>query len=115
MRPFTRCQCLRDADGGTEVVVAMTIFIILFGVMMGTQYRVACMIPTTLVAILGSAAIDRINHLSLISIVATALAVAAALQIGYLIGASLRLVLRAAQASSATEAGNVRGWPGRIG
>lgn len=90
------------------------IFIILFGVMIGAQYRVASLVPCTLIAILGSAAIDRTHHVSLISMILTALAAATALQIGYIIGAGLRLLLRAALTLSATEAGILR-WPGRTG
>lgn len=93
----------------------LTIFIILFGVMIGTQCRVATLVPGTLIAILGSAAVDRIHHASLISAILTALAVTVALQTGYIIGAGLRLVLSPAQASSTAQAGIARGWLGRIG
>jgi hypothetical protein len=92
-----------------------TIFVILSGVMIGARYRVASLIPSTLIVILVSAAIGRLHHVSLISMILTMLAVTLALQIGYVIGASLRLVLRAAHASNATNAGALRGWPGAIG
>jgi membrane protein DedA with SNARE-associated domain len=93
----------------------MMIFVLLSGAMIGARYRVASLVPSTFIAILVSAAIDRIHHVSLISMILTALAMTVALQIGYIIGATLRLVLRAAQASSATETGALRGWPGGIG
>jgi hypothetical protein len=81
----------------------MMIFAMLSGVMIGVRYRVASLVPSTFIAILISAASDHIHHVSLISMILTVLVVTVALQIGYVIGASLRPVLRAAQASSTTQ------------
>ena len=87
------------------------ILILLLGALIGTQVRVFGLIPTTIIAILGSVISDRIHDVSSTFTILTALAVAAALQIGYFIGACIRSV-RAGQGSRATAA---RGWPRGIG
>ena len=100
---------LMAQDGGE---MAMMISIILFGGVIGTQYRVASLIPCTLMVVLASAAIDRIQHVPLSSMILAALAAAVALQTGYVIGAGLRSVLRVAPASSGAETSD---GLGRIG
>jgi hypothetical protein len=70
-----------------------TIFSLLFGAVLGTRYKVFCLPPVILVAVLAAAALDRIHQVSLGSTALTALAIGVGLQIGYLLGAMIRALL----------------------
>lgn len=92
----------------------ITVIGILTGAVLGTRYKVLCLIPITLVAAGGLAVLGRVNGMSAGSIALSALALAVGLQIGYLAGATIRSVLRVALASSVNEPARLRDQPARI-
>jgi hypothetical protein len=73
----------------------ITVLGILGGAVLGTRYKVLCLVPATVIGIAAVAALDLIHVLSVGSILLTAVMLAVGLQIGYLIGVTVRLVLLA--------------------
>jgi hypothetical protein len=59
---------------------------ILIGAVLGTRYKVLCLVPTTLAGTAALATLDQLNGVPLGSTALTALALTAGLQIGYVIG-----------------------------
>ena len=69
---------------------------VLAGALLGTRYKVLCLVPAILVGTMAVAMIDRLNDVPASSTALTALALGFALQIGYLLGFTARSVLLAA-------------------
>lgn len=69
---------------------------VLTGALLGTRYKVLCLVPIILVGIAALAVIDRFNDVPAGSTALTALALGLALQIGYILGFSARSILLAA-------------------
>jgi hypothetical protein len=92
----------------------ITVLGILGGVVLGTRYKVLCLVPTTATGIAAIGAIDLIHNVPLSSTVQTALVFAVGLQIGYLVGVSVRSVLLAAPGHGVDEPEAVREQPARI-
>jgi hypothetical protein len=76
--------------------VMVTLIGVLAGALLGTRYKVLCLAPVILGGIAALAVIDRFNDVPASSTALTALTLGLALQIGYLVGVSARLVLLAA-------------------
>ena len=74
----------------------VTLIGVVAGALLGTRYKVLCLVPTILASIAVLAVIDRFNDVQASSTALTALALGLALQIGYLVGFSARSVLLAA-------------------
>jgi hypothetical protein len=70
---------------------------ILGGAILGTRYKVLCLVPITATGVAIIAALDLINEVSVRSTLQTALAFAVGLQIGYLVSVTVRSVLLAAR------------------
>jgi hypothetical protein len=70
-----------------------TIFSLLIGAVLGTRYKVFCLPPAILAAALAIVVLGRVHQVSLSSTALSVLAVAAGLQIGYLLGAAIRALL----------------------
>jgi hypothetical protein len=87
---------------------------ILIGAVLGTRYKVLCLVPTTLAGTAALAALDQLSGASLASTTLTALALAVGLQIGYVVGVIVRSVLLAALASNICRPVRSRGQPARI-
>jgi hypothetical protein len=81
---------------GVELMI--TVLGILGGAVLGTRYKVLCLVPTTATGIAAVAALDLIDEVPVSSTVQTALALAFGLQIGYLVGVTVRSVFLAALA-----------------
>jgi hypothetical protein len=77
----------------------VTVIGILTGVLLGTRYKVLCLVPVTLAGTAALAALDRFNGVPSSSTALTALALVLGLQIGYLAGVVARSLLLAAFAS----------------
>lgn len=73
----------------------VTLIGVLTGALLGTRYRVLCLIPIILVGIAALTVIDRFNDVPASSTALTALALGLALQVGYLVGFTARSVLLA--------------------
>jgi hypothetical protein len=76
--------------------VMVTLIGVLAGALLGTRYKVLCLIPIILVGTAALAVLDRFNDIPASSTALTALALGLALQIGYLVGFTGRSVLLAA-------------------
>jgi hypothetical protein len=76
--------------------IMVTLTGVLAGALLGTRYKVLCLVPIILVGAAVLAALDRSNDISAGSTVLSALAFGLALQIGYLVGFTARSVLLAA-------------------
>ena len=74
----------------------VTLIGVLTGALLGTRYKVLCLVPIILVGTAALAVIDRFNDVPASSTALTALALGLALQIGYLVGFTARSVLLAA-------------------
>jgi hypothetical protein len=70
---------------------------ILVGAVLGTRYKVLCLIPTTAVGIAAVAAFGLIGSTPLASTLQTAITVSIALQLGYVFGLAVRSVIVAAR------------------
>jgi hypothetical protein len=81
---------------GVEFMI--TVLGILGGAVLGTRYKVLCLVPTIATGIAAIAASDLISDVPASSTVQTALALAFGLQIGYLVGVTVRAVFVAALA-----------------
>lgn len=92
----------------------ITVIGILTGAVLGTRYKVLCLVPITLAGAAALAALDQLNQVPLSSTALTALALAVGLQIGYLVGVTVRSGLLAALASSVSEPERLRDQPARI-
>jgi membrane protein DedA with SNARE-associated domain len=92
----------------------ITVIGILTGAVLGTRYKVLCLVPITLAGAAALAALDQLNQVPLSSTALTALALAVGLQIGYLVGVTVRSRLLAALASSVSEPERLRDQPARI-
>lgn len=69
---------------------------ILTGALLGTRYKVLCLVPVILVATVALAVLDRFNGAPLSSTALTALVLILTLQIGYVAGVMARSLLVAA-------------------
>lgn len=76
--------------------IMITFIGVLVGALLGTRYRVPCLVPIIPAGIAILAVSDRFNDVPASSTVLTALALGLALQIGYLIGLTTRSMLLAA-------------------
>ena len=76
----------------------ITVLGILGGALLGTRYRVLCLVPITATGVAAVAALDLINKVPVSSTVQSALALAVGLQIGYLVGVTVRSLFLAASA-----------------
>jgi hypothetical protein len=76
----------------------ITVIGILTGAVLGTRYKVLCLVPITLIATAAVAALDQLNEAPPGSTGLSALALAVGLQIGYLLGVNVRSVRLAALA-----------------
>jgi hypothetical protein len=76
----------------------ITVLGILGGAVLGTRYKVLCLVPATVIGIAAIAALDLMHMVAVSSVALTAVMLAVGLQIGYLIGVTVRLVLLAAPA-----------------
>jgi hypothetical protein len=74
----------------------VTLIGVLTGALLGTRYKVLCLIPIILVGTAALAVLDRFNDIPASSTALTALALGLALQVGYLVGFTGRSVLLAA-------------------
>lgn len=92
----------------------ITLLGILTGAVLGTRYKVFCLVPITLAGTAVLAVLDQVNGVSAGATTLSALALAVGLQIGYIIGATIRAVLPAALGSSASEPERLRDQPARI-
>jgi hypothetical protein len=70
---------------------------ILGGAILGTRYKVLCLVPTTAAGAAVIAVLDLINAVSVRSTLQSVLALAVGLQIGYLVSVAARSVLFAAR------------------
>jgi hypothetical protein len=86
----------------------ITVIGILVGAVLGTRYKVLCLVPTTLAGIAAVVALDHINGVPPGSAALAALMLAVALQIGYVIGAMIRSRLTAPLAGSVREPRRMR-------
>ena len=84
----------------------ITIIGILTGAVLGTRYKVFCLVPVILAGIVALAARDQFNDVPFSSTALTALALALGLQVGYLVGVAVRSVLLGA--SGLSEPGRLR-------
>ena len=73
----------------------ITVIGILTGAVLGTRYKVLCLVPITLIATAAVAALDQLNEVPPGSTALSALALAVGLQIGYLLGVNVRSALPA--------------------
>jgi len=73
----------------------ITIIGILTGAVLGTRYKVLCLVPAILAGTIALAVFDQFNAVPLGSTALAALALAVGLQIGYLAGVAVRYVLGA--------------------
>jgi hypothetical protein len=92
----------------------MTVLGILGGAVLGTRYKVLCLVPATVIGIAAIAALDLLHVVPAGSILLTAVMFAVGLQIGYLIGVTVRLVLLAAPAGGAARLAPRHEQPARI-
>ena len=76
----------------------VTLIGVLTGALLGTRYKVLCVVPVVLVGIAIVTVLDRFNDIPASSTALTALALGLALQIGYIAGFGARSVLLAALA-----------------
>jgi hypothetical protein len=74
----------------------VTLIGVLTGALLGSRYKVLCLVPIILVGTTALVVIDRFNDVPASSTALTALALGLALQIGYLVGFTARSVLLAA-------------------
>jgi predicted exporter len=72
---------------------------ILTGALLGTRYKVLCLVPVILVATAVLAALDRFNGVPISSTALTAIVLILTMQIGYVVGVMARSLLMAAFAS----------------
>jgi hypothetical protein len=92
----------------------VTVLAILGGALLGTRYRVFCLVPVIVIGIAAITAFDRMNEVPLSSTALTAVVVAVGLQIGYLVGVVARLALAGASTASIIGPKRLRGQPARI-
>lgn len=92
----------------------MMVLGVLAGAVLGARYRVLCLVPATVIGIVTVAVLDRLNGVLLGSTVLTAVVLAVALQIGYLIGAVAQLVLFAAPSGRIIAPKRLRDQPARV-
>jgi hypothetical protein len=92
----------------------ITVISILIGAVLGTRYKVFCLVPITLAGIVALATLDQLNEAPLSSTALSALALVVGLQIGYFVGITVRSVLLAAHAGSVSKPGRLRDQPARI-
>ena len=81
---------------------------VLCGTMLGIRYTVFCLIPTTIVAGCAVAVLDHLHRIPLGSTVVSIVAVTAALQFGYLVGAALQSMTAATQTANVRQSGYMR-------
>jgi hypothetical protein len=74
----------------------ITLIGVLAGALLGTRYKVLCLVPIFLVGTAILAVLDRFNDIPASSTALTTLAFGLALQIGYLVGFTARSMLLAA-------------------
>ncbi len=86
---------------------------VLVGVLLGTRYKVLCLVPVTLAGILALATFNQLNEMPLGSTALSALTLAVGLQIGYVLGLTVRSVLRGPLAGSLSRPARLRGQPAR--
>jgi hypothetical protein len=89
-----------------------TIICVLLGAVLGTRYKVLCLVPIIVFSTTALVVLDRLNEVPFSSTALTAFALIVALQIGYLLGAIARSALHAA--SSPTGLQHLRDRPARI-
>jgi hypothetical protein len=92
----------------------ITVLGILGGALLGTRYKILCLVPTTATGIAAVAALDLVNEVPVSSTLQTALALTVGLQIGYLVGVTIRSVLLAALARRLAEPHHLHHQPARI-
>jgi hypothetical protein len=85
-----------------------TIFSLLVGAVLGTRYKVVCLLPVIFAAALAIAALGRVHRVSLGWTALTALAAGVALQIGYLLGVIIRALALTSLVGPATAAAYLR-------
>jgi hypothetical protein len=76
---------------------------LLGGALLGTRYRVLCLVPTIAAGIAAIAAFNLLHQVPLSSTVLSAIVLAVGLQIGYLIGVTVRCLLSPARAVAGAE------------
>lgn len=86
---------------------------ILTGALLGTRYKVLCLVPVILVATAALVALDRFNGVPYGSTALTALVLILTLQIGYFVGVTARSLLQTLSASLSGP-GPSRGGQARI-
>lgn len=72
----------------------IAVIAILGGAVLGTRYKVLCLVPTTATGIAAVAILDFLNEVSVRSTLKSALVLAVGLQIGYLIGYLIEVIVR---------------------
>lgn len=92
----------------------ITLLGILTGVVLGTRYKVFCLVPVTLAGTAILVVLDQINGVAAGSTTLSALALAGGLQIGYLVGGTIRTVLPAALSISVNDPERLRDQPARV-
>ena len=83
---------------------------ILTGAVLGTRYKVLCLVPVILAGTMALVVLDQLNAVPFSSTALAGLALAVGLQIGYLVGFAVRFLLGA---SGLTELGCLRDRPAR--
>lgn len=92
----------------------ITVLGILGGAVLGTRYKVLCLVPATALGIAAVTALDLIHEVPVSSTLQTALVLTVGLQIGYLIGVTVRLMLLAAPARGVARLAARHEQPARI-
>jgi hypothetical protein len=96
-----------------EVERMVTVLGLLGGVLLGTRYRVFCLVPVILIGIAAIAAHDCVNEVSFGSTALSMVMLSVGLQIGYLFGVAARLALLSASGSGIIEQRRLRDQPAR--
>jgi hypothetical protein len=86
---------------------------LLVGALLGTRYRVLCLIPTIMTGIAAITALGVIQDASVGSTVLRVIVLSVALQIGYLIGVIVRVAFLAAPARGLAGPDPLRQQPAR--
>jgi hypothetical protein len=82
------------------------------GAVLGTRYKVFCLVPIIVIGVVVIAACDRLNDVPLSSTALTAVALAVGLQVGYLGGVAARFA-RVAHTASIIEPKRLHDQPAR--
>jgi hypothetical protein len=96
-----------------EVECMVTVVGLLGGALLGTRYRVFCLVPVIVIGIAAITTLDRMNEVPFGSTALTAVTLAVGLQIGYLVGVAARLALAAAPGARLIEQGRLGNQPAR--